>query len=232
MKYVYATKIQRFVIYLIDFVLLTVVAQYIAYGVETLCGFDRTMMDTYSKNILMELMATSSGKAASTDMLNMYVSKYFQYFMVDLAFKLIFDLILVVVLLILLPKYWGGKTIGRKAMNCKLVDKKGHDATIKHYALRELLGTFVGYCFLGAFFGVVGLISFILILATSKSLPDLISGTCMVVADPIKKEEPKEVLKENEVKPDYTEVKNEETQEEDDDSQDKYSINDDDYKIE
>lgn len=228
MKYVCATKSQRFIIYLIDFLLISVAGHFIAYGVELLFGFDRNMMDTYSRSILVEFVGISSGKNPSTDMLNMYLSKYMQYFMVDLAFKLIIDLMLVVGLLIILPKFWGGKTLGRRFTNCKLIDKTGHDASLKQLILREILGTFIGYCVLGNLLGIVGIISLILVLATSRSLPDLLSGTYMVMDTPLKDGEPKE-MKENEVEPNYTEINNEEVK---DDSQDKYSIDNDDYKIE
>ena len=231
MRYLYAKKSQRFVIYLIDFLLISVAADYIAAGVELLFGFDRSGMNTYFQSAYIEFASIISGKSNSRDLLYLYMSKYVQYFMVDLAFKLVIALILVLLFLVVLPKFFGGKTLGRKAMNCKLVDNNGHDASIKRILVRELAGTFLCYCFLGTFFGITGIISLICILATSRSLPDLLSGTHMVIDDPISAEKTEsEELKENEVEPDYTEVEKETEPEED--SQDKYSLDEDDYKVE
>lgn len=239
MKYLYATKAQRFLIYVIDFLLISFVGQYIAAGIETWFDFDKSAMDNYLLSAYSEYLAVMSGKSNSYEMFELYASKYAQYFFVDFAFKLVVDLILVILLLVVLPKFMGGKTLGRKAVNCKLVDKNGHDVSIKRFAIREICGTFICYCFLGQFLGITGIISLILVLAKSRSLPDIISGTYMVIDNPIKKQEPvKEELKENEVKPDYTEVEPveekvaEKPQEIKEDSQDKYSIDEDDYKIE
>ena len=235
MKFYYAKKSQRFLIYLIDFLLISFVGQYLAAGVEALFSFDNSGMNNYLQSAYMELVAVMSGKSNSYEMFELYVSKYFQYFFIDFAFKLVVDLVLVVLLLVVLPKFMGGKTLGRKATNCKLVDKNGQDASIKRLAVREILGTFLCYCFLGQFFGIAGLISLILVLATSRSLPDIISGTYMVIDNPVNNQQPiKEELKENEIKPDYTEVEQEEKvhEEPQEDSQDKYSIDEDDYKIE
>ena len=234
MTYAYARKMQRFIVYLIDFVLIMVIAEYIAAGVELLFGFDKSIMNTYWQSILTEYMAVYSGKG-SVEVLNNYITKYASYFMVDLAFKLVFDFILILVALVIVPKYWGGKTLGRRAMNCKLVDKFGKDATLKNFVVRELLGTFFLYSFLGAFFGLVGVISFILVLATSRSLIDMISGTHMVLDNPILDRNVAVNKKpmENEVAPDYKEVEKEEPkQNKEEDSQDKYSVDEDDYKIE
>ena len=95
------------------------------------------------------------------------------------------------------------------------------------------IGTFVFYCFLGSFFGLVGIVTLIMLIATSRSIPDLVSGTYVVYDIPAnnqRSEEPKD-----EIKPDYHEVNNDynetDNNSKEEDDQDKYSIDDDDYKI-
>ena len=233
MKFVLARKSSRFLIFLIDYVLIAVLAGYIASPIEKSFGFDPEMMNTYAQSIYTELMSYLSGKSTDLTVFNTYLSKYAQYFMVDLGFKLILDFVFILGLLVILPKYWGGKTLGRRATNCKLIDKTGHDATLKHFILRELVGTFVFYCFLGSFFGLVGIVTLIMLIATSRSIPDLVSGTYVVYDIPAnnqRSEEPKD-----EIKPDYHEVNNDyneaDNNSKEEDDQDKYSIDDDDYKI-
>ncbi len=240
MKYVYARMGQRFLIFLIDFVLLMVIAGFIATSLERVFGFEPDMMSSYAQSLLVEASAYMTGKSSDLTVFYEYLSKYINYFFVDLGFKLVIELVLVVGLLVVLPKYWGGKTLGRRAANCKLVDKNGNDATIKHFLLRELLGTYLFYCFLGAFFGVIGIVALIVILVAKRSIPDLCSQTYMVNDVPFKVET--KPLNDNEVKPDYQEVDSfeqekteekteEKNEEKEEDSQDKYSIDDDDYKI-
>ena len=66
MRYLYAKKSQRFVIYLIDFLLISVAAEYIATGVEYLAGFDKSGMNIYFDSMRIELLAIMSGKTTST----------------------------------------------------------------------------------------------------------------------------------------------------------------------
>lgn len=243
MKFLLTTKLHRFLIYVIDFVLISIIADYIALGVETLFGFDRSLMNTYGQSMVTEFYAVMQGKSNSLDVLYTYMSKYIQCFFIDFGFKIIFDLVLVIIFLVIIPHYWGGKTLGRRAANSKLVDKDGNDATLKHFILREIVGTYLFYCVLGAFFGLVGIITFILVIATSRSIPDRVSGTYMVYDTPMKEQPSAYVYvkeeKENEVAPDYKEVNNnynndnnyDDQASNEDDSQDKYNVDDDDYKI-
>ena len=233
MLFRYATKTQRFVTFLIDYVLLSIIASYLGLLFARIFSYDTSATQSYYQLLLQEASNIMSG-TGSEESLMFYFRQYLVHSLIDRCFDLSGFLLLVVGLLIILPKFWKGFTLGRKATHLVLVNNKGEKATIKNYLLRELLGTFLLYA---AFGGILMFISLIIILVKNRSLVDLVSGTHLV-QDPeyfTSRDEyyrPEEDINQkfdeqndNLIKPDYHDVEenNQEAKEE--------SNNEDDYKI-
>ena len=130
MTFKYATKTQRFVTFLIDFVLLSIASGYIGSFVEKLAGYDATATEEYYKLVLIELNSISSG-AGNMESLSFYMREYYIHSLIDRCFNLSGMLVLITLLLIVLPIYWNGNTLGRKATHLVLVDNHGNKANIK-----------------------------------------------------------------------------------------------------
>ena len=230
MTYLYATKGKRFLTYIIDFWILGIVASFIGQWIEFLAGYDSSIKDTYYQLILEEYNNALMGNG-STQNIYYYFEQWFYHYLVDQLFSSGAFLVLNIIFLVIVPIFWNGETIGRRATHLYLVNKLGKKATAKNYILREIVGTFIFY----AIFGVIGfIISFFMILASNRSLVDKISGTYLVI-------NPNYVIgiergttvnnfnQENDynsVEPDWNEVKDENNNINDnnDDSEDDYKI--------
>lgn len=177
MTFKYATKFQRFVTFLVDYILLAILAGYIASYVENLFGYDSTLTNTYKDLFTTEFNNYLNG-GGSLDSLTYYAQKYYVYNLIDRCFSGGIMLALIAIFLIVVPCLWNGKTIGRSLTHLVLVDNHGQNATTKNFILRELVGTFLLYTLFGS---VILFISLIFILVKSRSLVDYVSGTHLVI---------------------------------------------------
>ena len=166
MTFLYATKGRRFLVLLVDFVLLSVVANYFGTFVERLFGYDPESTSTYYQLALSELNNLVVGGTGTEENLMLYLQQYYLHLLIDRAFSLGILLILIVGLLVVLPIFWNGKTLGRKFTHLTLVDQKGNPATAKNFILREIVGTFIFY---GVFGGFAFFVSLILVIVKNRS---------------------------------------------------------------
>ncbi len=234
MTFLYATKGRRFLALLVDFVLLSVVANYFGTFVERLFGYDPESTSTYYQLALSELSNLVDGGTGTEENLMLYLQQYYLHLLIDRAFSLGILLILIVGLLVVLPIFWNGNTLGRKLTHLTLVDQKGNPATAKNFILREIVGTFIFY---GVFGGFAIFVSLILVIVKNRSLVDYISSTHLVFdkdfvesirgySEAVQNQTRFE--DDNNIEADYTEVKEEKEQDYTDNTEDD---DEDDYKI-
>ena len=196
-------------------------------------SYDTSATQSYYQLAIQEASNIING-TGSEESLMFYVRQYLAHNLIDRCVDLVGFLLLVLGLLIILPRFWKGFTLGRKATHLVLVNNKGEKATLKNFILRELLGTFLLYA---AFGGILIFISLIIILVKNRSLVDLVSGTHLV-QDPeyfVAKDDdyyrPTEEEKDNYneqndnlIKPDYHDVEEDKQEQEDSNSEDDYKI--------
>lgn len=231
MTFLYATKGRRFLTYLIDFVLLSIISSYLGRYIERLAGFDPDSSNAYYQLAMTELNNFISGGNASQENIMHYLQQYYIHSLIDRVFNLGVLFVLIVGLLVVLPIFWHGKTLGRKLTHLTLVDQKGKPATTKNFILREIVGTFLFY---GLFGSVAIIVTLILLLVKNRSLVDYISATHLVFDTEyienvrgytMKNEEANTSFEDdNVVKADYTEVNNDSNDDQENDSDDDYRI--------
>ncbi len=177
MVFKYATKLQRFLTYLIDFTLISIIAGRVGTLIEKACGFDSAATSSYYELIVMEVYNMAGGTGTSEN-LSYYLQQYFSHNLLDLCFTGGVTLIFIILALVVVPIFWKGQTLGRALTHLTLVDQYGKPATVKRFILREVLGTFLMYSVLG---GIMTIISLIILLVKNRSLVDMISGTHLVL---------------------------------------------------
>ncbi len=176
MTFRYATKGRRFITYLIDFVLLSIIAGHLGGFFENLFGLDSSIENSYLELALMEYVNYMGG-SGSMENVFYYSQQYVLHYLINTCFNSITILFLIIIFLIIIPKFWGGKTIGRWLTRLILVDNKGHYVNTNKLILREIVGTFIFYSILG---GLGIIISAFIVLAKKRSIPDLVSKTYLV----------------------------------------------------
>lgn len=214
-----ATKMQRFLGYLIDIVLLSIIIRLCVNGFCNLVHFDTSNMTVLYENILVELEkyldSVINSVAADTTALMNYIDEYIRYALVNFGFNALFSLIFVVLYLIVLPKFWKGQTLGRFIMKTKVVNKDGTDVRFSRILVRELVGTWLLYLTFGGF--SIYFATLILVLCDGRSLVDYIGKTKLISLLDSDEEQPKESPRENSRNSDeyidakFTEVPKEDT---------------------
>ncbi len=177
-----ATKVQRFLGYLIDIVILSIIINLCVKGFCKLVKFDTSNMTAIYNSIMIEIekylnAATNSGTFDTTALMN-YLGEYFKYVLVNFGFNALFSFIFVTLYLIVLPKFWKGQTLGRFIMKTKVVNKDGTDAHISRIIIRELVGTWLLYLTIGGF--SIFLATLILVICDGRSLVDYIGKTKLI----------------------------------------------------
>ncbi len=173
MTFIYAGKFQRFIVFLIDFVLLSIIASFIYRVISNAAGIGSAATDSYYQLMLMELLNSVQGGGNQAN-ISYYMEQYMSHVMMDRLLNLIIFGVLVAGLLVILPTFWKGQTLGRFLCHLTLFNKEGKPATAKNFILRELVGTVIFYSLFG-FIGIV--ITLIMLLVKNRSLVDVISGT-------------------------------------------------------
>lgn len=220
-----ATKMQRFLGYLIDIVLLSIIIRLCVNGFCNLVHFDTSNMTVLYENILVELEkyldSVINSVAADTTALMNYIYEYIRYALVNFGFNALFSLIFVVLYLIVLPKFWKGQTLGRFIMKTKVVNKDGTDVRFSRILVRELVGTWLLYLTFGGF--SIYFATLLLVLCDGRSLVDYIGKTKLISLLDSDEEQPKESPRENSRNSDeyidakFTEVPKEDTSSDKDD---------------
>lgn len=229
MRYDRANKVERFLTYFIDFILLGVIVSAIVSGIFAVAGYDTKITEDLLVRLTEELNRIATGDLDLTNFKNIY-TQYMERALFETFVNAITYLVLIVLYLIILPMVWKHQTLGRFIMKTKVVSKDGSEATKKVIIFRELFGSFLCYAFFG---GVFIFVSAILVLSKERSLADYIGGSELIsVKFPPKEETTKEEFSDvnsNESSDDYVDARFKEIDE--DANNDKFKIDDDDYKI-
>ena len=112
MRFRYATNNQRFLTYLIDFLIIEALLSGITAVIFKLMNFDVSMNDT----ILEQLMAEAVKALETGDMTNYfnYYMEFLKYSLVELGVQMSCALLIVVGYFIVLPKLWKKQTVSGK----------------------------------------------------------------------------------------------------------------------
>lgn len=173
MTFIYAGKFHRFIVYLIDFVLLSIASSYVYGAISKALQIDSSTGDAYYQLMLSELLGMLQG-GINEENITYFAEQYLLRLLVDRILSLSILLVFIIGLLIVLPIFWKGQTIGRYFFHLTLYTKDGKPATAKNFILRELVGTMLFY----ALFGTLGIIiTLICVAAKNRSIADIVSGT-------------------------------------------------------
>lgn len=177
-----ATKSQRFFIYLIDIIIVSIIINLCVRIFCELVHFDTSNMNALLESFLNECQkylqdVLNGGNGDNTMLVNYYI-EYLKYYFVNLGFKALFSVIIVLLYFVVLPLFWKKQTIGRFIFKAKVVKKDGTAAGIKELLLREVIGTAVLYILFG---GVsIFVATLVLVAGSSRSLADYIGRTRLV----------------------------------------------------
>lgn len=212
MKYIQATKLQRFLVYLIDIAIINLLVTLCAQGFSKLIHFDVSVGDAFLEAFLKALEGTEPSIRWD------YLWEYLKYVLIENGIQLMFTLIFILIYLVILPMVWSSQTLGRVIMKTRVVNKDGTKVTKGKIVLREVVGTFLLYMLVGS---PALLASLILILTGGRSLVDYVGKTSLVsLID--NGNEPVEAKEENEyVDAKFKEVKEDEKS---NSSNDEYTI--------
>lgn len=177
-----ATKSQRFFTYLIDIIIVSIIINFCVRIFCKLVHFDTSNMNALLESIINEyqkyLQDIVNGGTGDTTMMVNYLTEYLKYYFVNLGFKALFSVIVVLLYLVVLPLFWKKQTIGRCIFKSKVVKKDGTAAGIKELLLREIIGTAILYILFG---GVsIFIATLILVIGSSRSLADYIGRTSLI----------------------------------------------------
>lgn len=174
-----ATKTQRFVAYLIDFLVIDICVGLLSYGVRSFIHFDADMVVSMQNNFLEKFIDyfLEPGTENKSTMIS-YFQSYLKYYFTNLGITWGVSLFVVGIYLVIIPMFCNAKTLGRMAMKVEIVQKDGSKVTKKNIIMRELVGTLLFYVFLGSF--SIFLATIILVTTTGRSLVDFIGKTNLV----------------------------------------------------
>ena len=187
MRFRYATNNQRFLTYLIDFLIIEALLSGITAVIFKLMNFDVSMNDT----ILEQLMAEAVKALETGDMTNYfnYYMEFLKYSLVELGVQISCALLIVVGYFIVLPKLWKKQTVGRLVANTRVVMTDTNEPNLKALVLREFVGTFILYFCVGL---IAYIITWVFVNKENRSLVDKISGTILVHNVLVAEEAPKQ----------------------------------------
>jgi len=234
MKYVQASKLQRFLTFFIDFISISILVSLCSSAIYAITGYDSSILEELSTRLTNELYNYLSG-AENYETLQSIFMQYFRYSLLDSLIDGGLYLFFVVIIFVVIPMFWKCQTIGRCLMKTKAVDKSGSEMTKKQILLWELVGTYLIYVLFG---GIVAIISAAFVLsAKGKSLVDQLSGTDLksikesdlVVERELSSEDEKAEVFMQDDEDEYIDAKFKEVKKTRDN--DKFDIDDDDYKV-
>lgn len=177
-----ATRTQRLLVYLIDYVLPCVIVSNIFLPLfYKIINFDTSVGNLALGTLTEELLALAADSTHDTSLLFQSMMEYFKYYMVNLSFTILFTFIILVGYLIILPRFWSKQTLGRMVTKTKVVKKNCDELDLKTIIMREGVGTILMYAILGNAFGFgILLASIILAYIDGRSLVDYIGKTCLI----------------------------------------------------
>lgn len=183
--YLRVSTLRRFAIYIIDIGLISVLSSLILIGVLKLINFDTARYDSLFDTIYKAYVDYAMGK--NNDLLSsemgINISEFIKLYMAREGIRYIIAFVLVILYLVILPRFVKWQTLGRLITRSKVINSKGDiKMSIPQIIVREIVGTFIFYLLFG---GLIGLISAIIAIVTERSLVDRISKTVLVLDTPV-----------------------------------------------
>ena len=175
--YLGVTPLRRFCVYLIDVILVSVIATLILYGVLALIRYDTARYNELSQILINNYFDIAMGKISDQTM-NDIKEFYFLYLYRE-GVRQGITLVLYFLYLVVFQYFFKGQTIGRYIARVKVVEDRNVDGKISfgRLVVREIIGSYLFYNLIT----VIGFVSMIFAVATGKSLVDRLSGTSMVL---------------------------------------------------
>lgn len=169
MKYLNARAMQRFLAYLVDVTLISMVVSFIV-----------NFIPAYTNNL--NLVAEYYAALLEGNIINPDYNELFTILKCALAamgIMLAIEIPFYILYLVVLPYFWEKQTLGRWLMHVKVISKTEEKAKISNLILRELVG---GFVVLRIFSASVFLpfIYWYLSVSTGRTLSDMIGGTRLV----------------------------------------------------
>ncbi len=183
--YLRVGSLRRFLVYIIDLGLISIVSSLILIGVLKLINFDTARYDLLWENIYNGYIDYALGRnnylfseAGIND-----VYEYAQLYMIRWGINIGISFVLSILYLVILPYFTKWQTLGRLVTRTIVISNNGEvKLPLYKVIIRELIGTFLVYIVFG---GIIGLISAIIAIVTERSLVDRISGSVLVFDTPV-----------------------------------------------
>ncbi|MGM9969729.1 MAG: RDD family protein [Anaeroplasma sp.] len=213
-NYKLVTNGRRFLAYIIDFILISIISSIISNLFITIVHFDASLVSD-SKYILdlfsryLEAIGSSNDEYLLEVIEEMAV--FYKQYMLYLLICNFAVLLVCIVYLVIIPKFTEKQTIGRLVSGCKVVTIDNEKPSYTNLIMREIVGFFLFYNVIGF---ILIIISGIVAYTTGYSLIDKISKTKLVSTKDAEK-----IYPENEESNDIIDVKIKEEK------------NDDEYKV-
>ena len=182
-----ATNLQRFIAYIIDFIIILAITSGISALILLPMNFDYRNFVSARQELVQDLLlqATFGGNYSKT-----FGTTLNEVIKLSIQFYLVFDIVALVVVglyLVVLPNYWEAQTVGRLITKTRVI---GHRGDIKpgyqRSILRELVGTWFGYIVMYSIVsGFVIVVSAFVSLITGRSIVDYIGKTDLAMKDPL-----------------------------------------------
>lgn len=169
MKYMNARAMQRFLAYLVDVMLISLLVNLIVNFIPAY---------THNVNIASEYYAALlEGNVVSTDVQELMT--ILKGLFISMAIMVAIEIPFYILYLVVLPFFWEKQTLGRWLMHVKVVSKTEEKAKISNLLLRELVGGFlILRLFSASFF--LPVIYLYLCMTTGRTLSDMIGGTRLI----------------------------------------------------
>ncbi len=176
-----ATRTQRFLAYLIDFGLISLIASNLILPFfYKRINFD-TSVASSSYGLFLEEFRLYFANDGSLEVARNALLQYLRVTFTDTLFTILFTVVLLAPYLIILPKFWSKQTLGRMLTKTKVVKKSGENIDFKDILKRELLGCVLMYVILNNLIGGGFIIaSVVLAYIDGRSLADYIANTCLI----------------------------------------------------
>lgn len=175
---------KRFLAHIIDYGIFSIIA-FIIYNSFIAKAFSTTISEI--SRIQTEAAQNTTINLNDTILQYQNVEGYTTFASVVNLFILGFIVVLLLYF-VLLPKFWDKQTVGRAALNIKLVSKFDEEVTYSNLLMRQIVGRFIFvFASMCCFIGLI--IEFVLMLRKNPiTIEDLVGGTKMVDLSLIKKE--------------------------------------------
>lgn len=167
MKYLNARSSQRFLAFLIDYFLISVVVSFIISFIPTYKESSEIIMDYYK--------AFNEGSITDIEELTLVL----KHASIILGIRFSLEVPIYLLYLVVLPYFWSRQTLGRALMHIKVLAKDETKAKLSNLLLREMIGGLVLLNFL-SFSIVIPILFWYFSSATGRSLADMIGGTRLI----------------------------------------------------